>query len=303
MPSFYVLDVGHGNCAVLIDRKGVVVIDAGPKARGKAILIEFLLSKNITTIDVLLLSHSDKDHIAGAINLLTSGVFTIKQVYVNSDSTKNSVIWDDLVYLLCNADKMGELYFEPSLTPHFNGKLDQGEVAIEVLAPNKYIAAKGPGSQDRQGRKLTSNSISAVIRLSYHGKPIALLPGDIDQVGLSNLLEENTDIRAWLTVYPHHGGQPGNRKIKAFAAQFCEAVKPEVVIFSIRDNDRHFPTKEVIETVQDTLSGVRLLSTRSSLALARIMEKTGSELHKNSVGHIHLDLESEPLQIKHGFPC
>jgi hypothetical protein len=31
MPSFYVLDVDHGNSAVLIDQKGVVVIDAGPK--------------------------------------------------------------------------------------------------------------------------------------------------------------------------------------------------------------------------------------------------------------------------------
>jgi len=31
MPNFYVLDVGHGNSAVLIDKEGVVVIDAGPK--------------------------------------------------------------------------------------------------------------------------------------------------------------------------------------------------------------------------------------------------------------------------------
>jgi len=31
MPNFYVLDVAHGNSAVLIDSAGVVVIDAGPK--------------------------------------------------------------------------------------------------------------------------------------------------------------------------------------------------------------------------------------------------------------------------------
>jgi len=231
MPSFYVLDVGHGNCAVLIDSEGVVVIDAGPNTRKNAKLLAFLLNKNITTIDLLLLSHSDKDHIAGAINLLTSDVIRIKRVYMNSDSTKDSAIWDDLVYLLCEADKRGELDFEPSLTPHLNGKLDQGEVAIEILAPNQYIATKGPGSRDRQGRKLSSNSISAVIRLSYHGKPVVLLPGDIDQVGLSNLLEDKTDIQAWLTVYPHHGGKAGNRNVKAFTKSFCEAVKPEIVIF------------------------------------------------------------------------
>jgi hypothetical protein len=37
-PSLVVLDVGHGNAAVLLDTKGVVVIDAG---RGGC-LIDFL---------------------------------------------------------------------------------------------------------------------------------------------------------------------------------------------------------------------------------------------------------------------
>jgi competence protein ComEC len=217
---------------------------------------------------------------------------------VNSDSTKNSVIWDDLVYLLSETNKKGKLYFEPSLTPHLNGKLDQGEVAIEVLAPNQYIAAKGPGSKDRHGRKLSSNSISAVIRLSYHGKPLVLLPGDIDQVGLENLLEDNASLTAWLTVYPHHGGKPGRGNVKAFAARFCEAVNPKVVIFSIRDNERQFPTKEVVDTVEKNLDNVRLFSTRSSEVLGRHIEKTCSELlHQDGVGHIHLDLESLKLKF------
>lgn len=174
MQNFYVLDVGHGNSAVLIDDDGVVVIDAGPKLT----LLTFLIEKNITTIDVLLLSHSDKDHIAGAINLLTSERITVKQVYVNSDSTKNSVIWDDLVYLLSETNKKGKLYF------------------------------------------------------------------------------------------------------------------------SIRDNERQFPTKEVVDTVEKNLDNVRLFSTRSSEVLGRHIEKTCCELlHQDGVGHIHLDLESLKLKF------
>ncbi len=288
MPSFYVLDVGHGNSAVLIDQKGVVVIDAGPKTE----LLKFLLWKNITVIDVLLLSHADKDHIAGAINLLAAEEIAIRRVYVNSDSTKDSKVWDRLVQALYDADKRGILDFEPSLTPHLNGKLDQGEVAIEVLAPNQYIAAKGAGSRDREGRKLSSNSISAVIRLWFNGEPIVLLPGDIDQVGLDNLFENNVNLTAWLTVYPHHGGRAGSRNIKTYAAQFCEAVSPEIVIFSIRDNDKQFPTKEVVEIVAKTLNHVRMFSTRSSEVLGRHIEKNGCELHQDGVGHIHLDFES-----------
>jgi len=121
------------------------------------------------------------------------------------------------------------------------------------------------------------------------------LPGDIDQVGLENLLEDNADLTAWLTVYPHHGGKPGRKNVKAFAARFCEAVKPEIVVFSIRDNDRRFPTKEVVETVEETLDNVRMFSTRSSEVLRQHIEKTGSELHQDGTGHIHLDLESLEL--------
>ena len=46
--SLAILDVGHGNCAVLRDRRGVVVIDAGPGSS----LLEFLTEHKITNIDV-----------------------------------------------------------------------------------------------------------------------------------------------------------------------------------------------------------------------------------------------------------
>ncbi len=294
MPNYYVLDVGHGNSAVLVDTDGVIVIDAGPKTK----LLEFLLDHNIHEIDVLLLSHADKDHIAGVIGLLASEEIRLKRVYLNSDATKDSEIWNILIYSLWNAHKKGDLYFEPSLTPHLNGKLDQGDVAVEILAPNQYLAARSPGSKDLKGRTLTTNSISAVIRLSYRGKPFALLPGDIDLIGLDNLLEETEDIQAWLVVFPHHGGKPGNKNVKAFTARFCEAVKPKIVIFSIRDNVKHFPTPVVVETVAESLENVRLFSTRSSKVLKAFIEKTGSQLHQDAVGTILVDLTKEPLDVE-----
>jgi beta-lactamase superfamily II metal-dependent hydrolase len=294
MPNFYVLDVAHGNSAVLIDTQGVIVIDAGGK---KPYLLDFLTQRHITKIDVLLLSHADQDHIAGAINLLSSEEIIIEAVYVNPDSTKQSDIWDDLVYLLCEQHRKGHIYFEPSLTPHLNGQLDQGDVAIEVLAPNQYLAAKGPGGLDRQGRKLTTNSISAVIRLSHHGKPIVLLPGDIDEIGLDNLLEDTNDIQAWLVVFPHHGGKPGRENVKAFTNRFCQLVKPEIIIFSIADNTKNFPTQEVVDTIVESLDKVRLFSTRSSEVLKAYIQKTGHQSHQNGVGTVHLDFKKKPLNI------
>ncbi len=294
MPNLYVLDVGKGNSVVLVDTKGVIVIDAGSQAD----LLTFLIDHNINTVDVLLLSHADQDHIGGAINLLASKEVVVKSVYLNSDAKQKSKTWNRLLRILWDAFKRNRLYFEPSLTPHLNGKLDQGDVAVEILAPNQYLAARSPGSKDLKGRTLTTNSISAVIRLSYRGKPFALLPGDIDLIGLDNLLEETEDIQAWLVVFPHHGGKPGNKNVKAFTARFCEAVKPKMVIFSIGDNVKDFPTPVVVETVAESLENVRLFSTCSSGVLKAFIEKTGSQLHQDAVGTILVDLTKEPLDVE-----
>ena len=293
MPNLYVLDVGHGNSAVLLDTKGVVVIDAGSQAH----LLTFLLEHNINTVDVLLLSHADQDHIGGALNLLASKEVVVKSVYLNSDAKQTSKTWKRLLRILWDAFKRNRLYFETSLTPHLNGKLDQGEVTLEILAPSQFLAALSPGNKDSKDRTLTTNSISAVIRLAHKGKPVALLPGDLDEIGLDNLLEDTNDIQAWLVVFPHHGGKPGRENIKAFTRRFCQLVKPEIIIFSIGDNPKNFPTQEVVDTLVESLDKVRLFSTRSSEVLKAYIQKTGHELHQSNVGTIHLDFNRKPLDV------
>lgn len=290
MPSFYILDVRHGNCSVLIDTNGATVIDAGPGVD----LLDFLVERNINRIGILLLSHADRDHISGTMALLATSEIRIDRVYLNSDSIKKSLLWDDLVYALYDQDKRGKLYFEPSLTPHLNGKLNQGQVEVEVLAPNQYIAAKGPGGKDRNGRKLNSNSISAVIRISYNGKSFAVLPGDLDQIGLDNLLEDVNDIHAWLAVFPHHGGRPGSGEMKSFASLFCEAVNPEVVVFSIGDNEENFPRKEVVETIEKISPSTHMITTKSSGVLITHIKQSGNHSHKDCVGNISFNLEKYP---------
>jgi len=293
MPILYILDVRHGNSAILIDDSGIIVIDAGPGSD----LLDFLQENNIKKIDILLLSHADQDHIGGAMSLLSSKEVKIKNVYLNTDSIKGSTIWDDLAYTLSDHRKRSEIYFEPSITPHLNGKLDRGGVAVEVLGPSAYLATKGPGSTDRKKRKITSNSISAVIRLSYQNRPIAIFPSDIDDVGLDNLLNDCPDIKAWLAVFPHHGGNPGGGDVTLFTTAFCEAVQPERIVFSISHNQSKFPLIAVIKAIEDTLTGVRMYTTGSSEVLTAHMEGKVDCLHRNCVGNIWLHFDKEPLEI------
>jgi hypothetical protein len=222
----------------------------------------------------------------------------IKNIFANTDSQKGSKIWDDLLFVLTEKHKKGEVYFEPSLTPHLNGMLDQGEVAIEVLAPNQYLAGKGPGSTDRKGRKLTSNSISAVIRLNHNQKPIVILPGDIDKVGLDNLLEENPNLQSWLAIFPHHGGTPSAGNIERFTTDFCDSVKPDIVVFSITDNEKDFPNNEVVQVIANRFVNIRMLSTRSSGVLLQHINSCKDSHHYNCTGNISIIFGEYPPTIK-----
>ena len=255
-----IVDVGHGNCAVLVDTKGVVVIDAGPRTA----LLEFLEQEEIDRVDVVLISHADKDHIEGLIALITSEKFELNVVRINSDALKPSRLWDDLLYSLNRAHLAGALDFNTALTIADTGAFDQGEVRIEILAPNLYIAGKSAGSTDRAGRSLTSNSVSAVMRLVKDEVPIAIFTGDIDDVGLDNLIEDKLDCTAPVLIFPHHGGKPGKADMSAFTRKLSGLVAPQTIIFSIGRGRYNNPQPEIVAAARKLLPGVRIACTQLS---------------------------------------
>ena len=137
-PTLTIIDVGHGNCAVLEHGERTVVLDCGPKTG----LLEYLTSRDVQTLDVVLISHADEDHIAGLIAVLASGLFNIKCVRLNTDSLKGSAIWDDLAEELSVRQRNGDLDFRPSLTDADNGEFDVAGLQIEILGPTTYLATK-----------------------------------------------------------------------------------------------------------------------------------------------------------------
>ena len=258
-----ILDVGHGNCVVLQDTHGVTVIDAGPRSH----LLEYLRQEGIRRIETVLVSHADVDHIGGLIALLDPQTVEVGQIRLNSDAAKRTNAWDGLLRVLDHSDLHGELDFKPFLTrssPQDLGEFDQGAVRVEILGPSPYLAARGPGGLDRQDRKIDHNSISAVIRLSIEGKPIALLPGDLDDIGLDDLLESHADIQAPILVYPHHGGRSGRTDPSSFARRLCDLVLPETVVFSIGRGRHKTPRPEVIEALRQVNPEVRIACTQLS---------------------------------------
>jgi beta-lactamase superfamily II metal-dependent hydrolase len=259
LPLLTILDVGHGNSAVLQDENGVVLIDAGTRNS----VLEYLLERQIKRIDFILISHADKDHLEGLVALLGVKEVEIGKVRVNTDSSKKSALWDDVLYDLNQRRENGEIDFEPVLTST-DAIYKSGPIQLDVLAPSSYLAGKGAGSEDRQGRPLTSNSVSAVVRITQDGVPVALFPGDLDYIGLANLIESGKGFEAPILIFPHHGGKAGTPDLAAFAAELTARVKPEVVIFSIGRNKHLNPRPEIVDAIRNARSEVWIACTQLS---------------------------------------
>ena len=124
--------------------------------------------------------------------------------------------------------------------------------------------------------------MSVVTRIFYLAIPHAVIAGDLDGTGLQNLLEHHQAFPARLLIFPHHGGLPGDMDPEKFSSWMCDAVQPEVVIFSTGRGNYGTPRHEIIEGVRKTLSNPQIACTQLSDNCAQSVPTVDSS-HWNSI--------------------
>lgn len=260
LPELIILDVGHGNCTLVRETDGVILIDCPPGST----LLETLEHLSIREISHVLISHADADHIGGIINLLSNEEIKIHNVHLNPNAIKKTEIWLDLRCALAEARKCRNTQVSTELTTRKTGTLNIGSVNIEVLAPTPELILGGAGDIDIKKRKLTSNSVSAVIGIVHDTHRIAVLAGDIDKVGLENLAEDIDSCNADILVFPHHGGRPGDGDAKEFTQKICSFIQPKLIIFSIDRHRFNNPRSDIVEEIINSFPEAHILCTQLS---------------------------------------
>jgi beta-lactamase superfamily II metal-dependent hydrolase len=299
LPELCILDIGHGNCGVVHAAEGVVIVDV-PLGRT---LVDFLLLRAITRIEMIIISHADADHVAGVTPLLLDDRFVVRKILVNPDATKETKVWNDFRSAAAVAEQRHSVHVSRDLGSNY-APITLGSTRIEILSPSTALALAGPGGKELDehgGRRMLSNSLSAVVRVVHADSPRALLAGDIDDIGFADLQRRSVEIAADLLVFPHHGGHIANADNSEFARRFCEAVGAKTIVFSIGRGKHGTPRPEIVKAVESTLPGAHIACTQLSKRCAAInpdvvrqhqaaVPAQGSELNVTCIGTIIQDL-------------
>ena len=203
------LSVGHG-CSVLIETPNgqALVYDVGTTGSGesaKRVLSNAIWNRHRMRIDVLLISHADRDHFNGALDLFD--VVGAKRLLVSPQFQETTQL--GAIAVLKAAREHGV-----SIEVVQRGErleLDP-EVEMRVLHP----------SVDRTYED--DNAQSVVLEVIFRGRRI-LLTGDLENSGLHELLTSParpTDI----VLAPHHGS------LKDSPAKFVRWAQPRWVVAS-----------------------------------------------------------------------
>ncbi|MBU0986762.1 MAG: DNA internalization-related competence protein ComEC/Rec2, partial [Proteobacteria bacterium] len=248
------IDVGHGNASLLELPHGYnMLIDGGGFSDnrvfdvGASIVAPFLWQKKIRTVDTLVLSHANSDHLNGLIYIAEN--FHVKQVWLNHES----------------ADTFGYRLFMETIKknniqmPAYHkiiGVHDITGVHIDILYPPVDFSKK---SRIQTWRNLDNNSL--VLKVSFGGVSF-LFPGDIKTPAEYALVSTVGDkLRSTVLLVPHHGSKTSSSE------RFLEKVNPEVAVISSRWKSRFgFPHPSVLKRYQ--AKGCRVLETALSGAVS-----------------------------------
>lgn len=256
-----------------------MAIDTGAGAT----LLEHLRSIGCTALSRVLISHADRDHVGALVGLLADNLFTVREILLNGDAFKGTELWAGLNYELDAQDRAAKTSVEMGVRE--GQSFTSGPFSVEILAPRLRLVGLGAGSHDREGRRLESNSLSIVCRISMDGRPLALIPGDLDETGLAHLLDQvpEPNLTAPILVFPHHGGHVSRASSvesnTRFASAFAQLVKPTTIVFSIGRGQHGTPRSEIINGIKSVAPDVNILCTQLSRLCAAQPVAPGNDDH------------------------
>lgn len=226
--AVHFLDVGQGDCALILSGKDAILIDAGITAAGERVT-QYLQDAGVSHLTAAIATHAHEDHIGGMAAVLRA--FPTKTLYLPAQ-TANTRAYEAM---LDAAQEMGTRVQVP--TP--SQVLQFGAAAsMTFLAPPPDLVYEN------------INDSSIISLFSQNGQRV-LFTGDAETPAETALLASHPDLACDVLKVAHHGSDTSSTEA------FLDAAHPSIAVISCgKSNEYGHPNPETISKL--TARGIQI---------------------------------------------
>ncbi|MBQ8974532.1 MAG: MBL fold metallo-hydrolase [Oscillospiraceae bacterium] len=243
------LKVGKADAMVLQCGGEVMVIDTGEEDDGQE-LVSFLTDRGISSVDCLVITHYDKDHVGGADTLVRS--VEIERIIL-PDYEGSSTEYADFMAAVT----------EKGYTPQRisqDASFSFGSAQVTVEPPQSYEITNANSEYD--------NNFSLVVKID-HGSNRLLFMGDAEKQRILSWIEQGKAEDCDFIKWPHHG------VYNSALRELLESTTPEHAVITC--SDKNPPDSDTLELLAE--KGVDVLMTKDG-DITLISDGEKLELHQ-----------------------
>lgn len=223
--SIHYIDVGQGDCELILDHGKSVLIDAGEVDRGN-VVTRYLKSLGIKKIDLFIGTHPHTDHIGGFLTVAKN--FDIDRIIIPE-------IPENMIPTTSTYKNFLKLIKDKKIS------VDRAEMGKHYKVGEGSLTILGP-----VGKNYTElNDWSVAARYVYQDTSF-LFCGDMEKESEKDLLNSNQLIKSDVFKLNHHGSKTSNTK------KFLDAVAAKIFVIEVgKDNTYNHPSAEVMKRLKD----------------------------------------------------
>ena len=219
--SITMLDVGQG-LSLLIQADGHTMLYDGGGRETSSYVVAYLKNHGFESLDYMIASHYDEDHIAGLIGCLRS--FPTGTVLCPDYETDTDIYASFEKRLTASGAGINH--------PSPGDTYSLGDALITILGPSSFSAQ-------------ADNNNSIVLRIDY-GEFSCLISGDAEREEENEILKSGADLDVDLYVAGHHGSQSSSTQ------DFLDAMTPDTVWISCGEGNAYgHPAASTMESLQE----------------------------------------------------
>ena len=244
--AVHYLYVGQGDCELVVCEGQAMLIDAGESGNEKKV-IDYIHNCGITTLDYVVATHPDSDHIGAMPYVIDS--FNVKNIVMTAlpeELEPDYYCYSQLQYYISES-KIN------AITARAGIKFRLGGADVTVVAPVNY------------GSDLNNNSI--VLRVDYKGGSY-IFQADAGFEEEDSILNSGIDIDCDVIKIGHHGSDSSSNE------KYLKTVSPEIAVISCgKDNDYGHPHDKTTARIKKYTKNIYRTDLLSDIVVAYDGEK------------------------------